>query len=116
MMLTPGIVGALDVGRRVEIDRVVVRVALDDIVAGAIPELTVDGEADVALAAGEGLLLAAQFIPERPILEGLIEFFAFEQIPIQRRVGDVLNLVCSEGHGGNPEGLARAPPRVLKSG
>ena len=58
MMLAPRVVDPLDVGRRVESDRVVVRVASNVVIDAARAVGALDGQADVALTARERLRAA----------------------------------------------------------
>jgi hypothetical protein len=82
MMLAPGVVRPLDVGRGVKHDRVVVGVALHNIVAGGVTERAGDRHRDVALAAWEELLLGGKLVPEGPGLERLAKLVALVEVEI----------------------------------
>ena len=83
VMFAPGVVRPLDVGRGEEPDGVVVGVALDDVVAGAVAVGSDDRERDVALAAGESLLAALEEVQKRLVLDRLVELTAFVEVVVE---------------------------------
>ena len=62
---------------------IVVGVAFDDIVAGAVAVGADDRERDVALAAGEGLLPSFKEVQKRLVLDGLVELTALVEVIVE---------------------------------